>query len=372
MKKNLRNVLALALGLMTTVSFAQDWDIDSRTRIDMSGDGDRQETDQRATLGATWGGSNWGIHVSSDLNYRLGVDGDNLKMDIYEAYASTDLMGYANMTIGRQALEYGSGAIVGKNDWASTDRNTVDGATFDISNDMLDLTLGLANRSTDDAVGGNHGTDSAFGGSTNGMWLNAGKAEGDWSINVLYLATGANDDDANDVTAMGIDLGYSMMGGALDISASLNSGSTATTDYDMTSYGATYNVNDNMSVNGTMTSYGENGFLLGGSGNIGYGANSWMTHGNLGHLGANQEDMAFGISYDMGGISLGATMHSISDNTDDAAGSTTYADYERSVTEVSLGYNISDNAGLSLKYATDKTNDDDEATYMWLTLSVTP
>ena len=36
MKKNLRNVLALALGLITTVSFAQDWNVDSRTRIDMS------------------------------------------------------------------------------------------------------------------------------------------------------------------------------------------------------------------------------------------------------------------------------------------------------------------------------------------------
>ena len=360
MKKNLRNVLALALGLMTTVSFAQDWNIDSRTRIDMSGDGDRQETDQRATLGATWGGSNWGIHVSSDLNYNLGVTGE-VNMDIYEAYASTDLMGYANMTLGRQALSYGSGTIVGTNDWSSN-RNTVDGATFDISNDMMDLTLGLANRSS----------DSASLDSDNNMWINAGKSEGDWNINVFYLASGQDDDDANDVTAMGIDLGYSMMGGALDLAASLNSGNAADTDYDMTSYGATYNVNDNMSVNGTMTSYGENGFLLGGGGNTGYGAGSWMSHGNMGHLGANQEDMAFGISYDMGGISLGATMHSISDNSEDAAGSTTYADYERSVTEVSLGYNISDNAGLSLKYATDQTNDDDEATYMWLTLSVTP
>jgi hypothetical protein len=162
----------------------------------MSGDGDRQETDQRATLEATWGGSNWGINVSSDLNYRLGVDGDNLNMDIYEAYASTDLMGYANMTIGRQALEYGSGAIIGKNDWASTDRNTVDGATFDISNDMLDLTKGLSNRSG----------DSAAEDSDNNMWINASKAEGDWSANVFYLASGADDNDANDVTAMGIDL----------------------------------------------------------------------------------------------------------------------------------------------------------------------
>ena len=74
MKKNLRNVLALALGLMTTVSFAQDWNVDSRTRMDMSevNGEDYRLTTQRVTLGATWGGSDWGIHVSSDFNYDLG------------------------------------------------------------------------------------------------------------------------------------------------------------------------------------------------------------------------------------------------------------------------------------------------------------
>ena len=74
MKRNLRNILALSLGLMTTVAFAQDWGVDSRTRIDMSGDNDKMETEQRVTLGATWGGSDWGIHVSSDVNYTLGAD----------------------------------------------------------------------------------------------------------------------------------------------------------------------------------------------------------------------------------------------------------------------------------------------------------
>ena len=53
MKKNLRNILVLAMGLMTTVSFAQTWDVDSRTRIDMNGAGDEMSTDQRATIGAT-------------------------------------------------------------------------------------------------------------------------------------------------------------------------------------------------------------------------------------------------------------------------------------------------------------------------------
>ena len=118
MKKNLRNILALSLGLMTTVAFAQDWNVDSRTRIDMSGDNDKMSTDQRVTLGATVGGSDWGIHVSSDVNYTLGADTEK-SMRIYEAYASADLMGYASVTAGRQALNYGSGALMSSNDWAA-------------------------------------------------------------------------------------------------------------------------------------------------------------------------------------------------------------------------------------------------------------
>ena len=46
MKKNLQLALALMLGLATTVS-AQDWSVDSRSRVDMSGDFDKFETEQR-------------------------------------------------------------------------------------------------------------------------------------------------------------------------------------------------------------------------------------------------------------------------------------------------------------------------------------
>ena len=109
MKKNLRNILALSLGLMTTVAFAQDWGVDSRTRIDMSeseGEG-YNSADQRVTMGATWGGSDWGIHVSSDVNYTLGAN-DDASMSIYEAYASADLMGYASLTAGRMAINNGT------------------------------------------------------------------------------------------------------------------------------------------------------------------------------------------------------------------------------------------------------------------------
>ena len=40
---------------MTTVAFGQDWDVDSRTRIDMSGDENRMKL-ARTTIIATWGG----------------------------------------------------------------------------------------------------------------------------------------------------------------------------------------------------------------------------------------------------------------------------------------------------------------------------
>ena len=97
----------------------------------MSGDNDRQLTNQRVTTGVTFGGSNWGIYMSNDFNYTLGVDGDPTAT-IYEAYGSTDLMGFANLTIGRQALNYGSGALMSTNDWGN-DRTTWDGMKFDFN-----------------------------------------------------------------------------------------------------------------------------------------------------------------------------------------------------------------------------------------------
>jgi len=361
MKKNLRNVLVLALGLMTTVSFAQDWNVDSRTRIDMGGDGDRNLSEQRATLGATWGGSNWGIHTSTVINYDLGVAGASL--DVYEAYASTDLFGFANMTMGRQALNLGNGSIIGSNEWSGS-RYTRDAMVFAIDNSMIGLDLGIARRSNDD------GTDA-----NDGMFINASKADANWSINLLYAANTVNNDDATEVTAMSIDLGYSMMDGALDLAASMNSNSFGGVDGTMNSYGATYNVSDNMSISATQTTQGENAFWMEG-GNTGLndtdedgnqvGESSWNSHGNMGQMYADDSDLNIGISYDMGNISLAVNMHSVSNSED--------ADYERKVTELTLGYNLSDNAGLALKYATDDNRDGatGEETYMWLTLTVTP
>jgi len=365
MKKNLQNALLLAMGLMTTVSFAQDWNVDSRTRIDMSGDFDRMETAQRATLGYTFGGSDWSIHGSSVVNYDLGM-GQVADLAVYEAYASTDLMGYASLTAGRQALNYGSGMIVGSNEWG-TDRNTRDAFTFDLDLDMADVTLGYASRMNGDSLT-NGGTS---------MWLNASKSEGDWTANLLYasqtMTVADVEGDAN--TMMGVDLSYNMMDGDLTLNVGYNTASGTSTDgndvdMDMTIIGATYNVNESMSISASQTSYGEDGFAVAGS-NMGneYNSaeyNSWTATGTLGHLAANAKNMSFGGAYNMGNFDLGVTMHTITNDEIEA--------YERSVMEMSLGYSMSDNANLSLMYATDDNRYDGagEETYMYLTLTVTP
>ena len=341
MKKNLRNILTLALGFVTIFATAQSWDADSRTRVDMGGDNDQFTTDQRTSLGVSWGGNGWGINVSANHNYDLGTDGSSMSWN--EAYATTDLMGYASVAVGRQALDYGSGSVMGSNDWGSNP-NTHDGGVFSIANDMLGLDLGVYKNNAGDGV--DEGTTNYF--------VNASKSDGDWSMNLLYLS---NEDES---TAMGLDIGYAMMGGDLDLDVSYNtaSGWGDEDDEDMMSIGATYNVNDDMSVSATRTTYGEGGFDMDGS-NVG----GWASHGNMGYLGANDEDMSFGVSYAMGDFTLGLTMHNVT-NTEDE-------DAERSVTEANFDYNMSDNANVGIKYATDDASGED-VKYMWLTLSVTP
>jgi hypothetical protein len=340
---------------MTTVAFAQDWNADSRTRIDMSGDNDRFEGAQRATLGVTFGGSDWGIHSSTEVNYDLNA-GNAASLEVYEAYASTDLMGYASMTVGRQALEYGSGMIVGSNQWG--DRVTRDAWTFGLDLSMADVTLGYAAR-MDGAVDKD---------GTTGYWLNASKAEGDWSANLLYLSsTQTNmgvDEDAT--TMMGLDLSYAMMSGALNLNVMYNTASDGTTDQDMNMIGASYNVNDDMSVSVSQTTYGENGFNVAGGNAGAFGTDSWVSHGNIGHLGADQKNIAIGGAYAMGDFNFGATMHTVTSDADNAG------DYERKAVEMSLGYAMNDNVNLTVNYATDNYGGEDDSKYTWLTLTVTP
>ena len=359
MKKNLRNILVLAMGLMTTVSFAQDWNVDSRTRIDMSEanskavEGDMMSTSQRATVGATWGGSDWSIHASSDVNYTF-TDGTSgvLSAKVYEAYASTDLMGYASVTAGRQALDYGSGAIISSNQWGAN-RTSWDGFTFGLNLDMADVTLGYA--SSTDSISGENGSNSQ-------MWLNAAKGEGDWNANLLYVSTTEGAADA--MTAMGLDLSYAMMGGDLNLNVSYNTADAldgSDKDMDMTMIGATYNVNESMSISGSQTTYGENGFDVGSASMGGYASS-----GSLGYLGADDVNMAIGGAYAMGDFTLGATMNMI---TNEGDGVTAIED--RDVMDISVGYTMSANANLSISMATD-TQGDAETKYMWITLNVMP
>jgi len=343
----------------------------------MHDEDDMMLTEQRATLGVTWGGSDWGIHASSDVNYALGdfanlvdatgdMDAGTLTARVYEAYASCDLMGYANLTVGRQALDYGSGAIVSSNQWArATDtRTTHDGMTFDLGLDMADVTLGYANV--------NYGLGELLETSARQTLLNVAKAEGDWSANFLYAKTEAvaGGVEGADNTSMGIDLSYAMMDGALNLDASYNTNDYdgLNVDEDMTSYGATYTVNESMSVSANQTTYGENGFFVAGTNMDG----GWITTGNIGYLGADNQDRNIGITYTMGNFNLGATMHTITNEGDDVAGSTVNADYERNVTDFSLGYAMSDNTNVSLKVVKDNYGTADDTEFMWLTLNIRP
>ena len=356
MKKNLQNALLLAMGLMTTVTFAQDWGVDSRTRIDMSGDNDKMVTNQRATLGATWGGSDWGIHMSSDLNYMLSNQAatGELTMNIYEAYASTDVMGYANVTMGRQALNYGSGALISSRDWG-TDRTTWDGFKIGLDLDMADVTIGYASMND-----GGADEDGVANGSNGNMFLNAGGDFSGWNVNLVYMTT-TTDGESGENAATGIDISGEVMGAG--ISASMNS------DYDgdkMRVIGLSYAVNDDMGVNVSQTVYDEatdngdgtstDGFNMAGTNMSGGYANS----GQLGYLAAGDEMLSYGLTYNMAGISLGATMHSVTSLADDAG-----VQAERDITEISLGYSLNDNAGLSLSMVNDA-----DTKWMWVTLNV--
>ena len=378
MKKNLRNVLALALGLITTVSFAQDWNVDSRTRMDMSevNGEDYRLTTQRVTLGATWGGSDWGIHTSSDFNYNLGginLGEGRVSATVYEAYASANLFGMASMTVGRQALEYGSGNLVGTNNWTNGDRNTWDGMSFGFDLDMADVTLGYATRNdalTSAAIIANDSTADGTDDLTN-MYVNLNGEFSGWNVNVLYLTNSIADD-----AAFGVDLSGGIMGAS--VSASLNESYNGAT---MRSFGLGYTVNDNISLNVGQTTYGDEGEFGGFAGNMGNGrdGSSWASHGNLGFLGASMESLNYGLSYSMGGISLSATMYRITDGGDDDAAAMYVAeDYDRQAMELGISYSLGSNAALGLKYVTDETENDgmggsiEQSKYTWLTLTVTP
>ena len=65
MKKNLRNVLVLGLGLITTIASAQ-MTVESKTRALQDSE---DAVKQRISVAATWGGDDWSVHTSSDVHY---------------------------------------------------------------------------------------------------------------------------------------------------------------------------------------------------------------------------------------------------------------------------------------------------------------
>jgi len=321
MKKNLQKVLILALGLTTTIVSAQDVSIDSRTRVNNT-DSEARTATQRLTVGASWGGSDWGIHASSDLNY--DVAGGDVSNSIYEAYVSTDVMGFGTLTMGRQDLSFGSGALMSSNAWGM-DRYTTDGLSFSMNMAGFDINLGT-----------NGGFD------TDNNYMNASGEFGGATFNVLMLNNG-------DASAHGYDLGYSLMGGDLSLSASMNA------DFDeneMTVYGATYQVFDNMSATVSQTTY-EGDFSMNNTAMSGGWAN-----GVLGYQADGSEVRSIGVSYDLGGINLGYTMHTI---TNDAAGT------ESDASSMTIDYSLSDNASIGIAKM---GGADAEST--WITISIRP
>ena len=142
-------------------------------------------------------------------------------------------------------------------------------------------------------------------------------------------------------------------------------------DMDMMSISATYNINDDFSASLGQTSYGEGGFSQVGTDMAG----GYDVTGSLGYLNAEDQNRHVGVNYTMGDFSMGLTMNMITNTGDGQAAE----DYERNVTEFSLGYAMSDNSNLSLHYASDDDSaadvggvEADAAKWMYLTLSITP
>ncbi len=358
MNKKLRNILTLSLALLSTISFAQSWDLESRTRANMHGDGGMMTVDERASLGFTVGGDNWGVHLSSDVDYtHHGNDnGSDVGATLYEAYASTDLFGFANLTVGRQAWDFGSGSIIGSNQWGN--KTTRDGMLLGINNDVVDVSLGWS--SLNDGSGMDDWTYSL---------INASKSMGDFSANLLVIG---QTDGTTDIGLSGLDVGYSAMGGKLDLTLSANAATDGELEADFTTIGATYNVSDNLSINASQTTYGDGeDFYLGGT-NWGtnrnemgeYAGGSWMSHGNLGYLRSDDVNLSIGVDYATGDFDISYSMHTITNNSD--------SEYEKAASELSVGYSLNDNAALSLKWATDDRFNDDGDDYMWLTMTVRP
>jgi len=337
MKKNLHFVLALTLGLATTVS-AQDWSVDSRTRVNSTDDA--TSTEQRVRTAVDFGGDAVSAHVELNSSATLGaVANEDFTLSVREAYASTDIMGWASLTAGRMALNFGSGRILGDNNWVQGNGNTWDGLLFGINNDFADIHVGYA---ATDMTGAYDATT---------MYANIGKDMGAMAFNLLYVST-QEDVSGLDNTSMGLDASYAMDNG-INLSLGYYTNDNNGTEMDLTSLGLSYAVNDDLNIHAGYDMYGENGFYM-SSGSFGDMYGSGMEYSTFTYEGT---DMSFGGSYAMGDFMIGATMHTITSEDETI-------DY--SVMDLSLGYSLTDNSGLTVNYATSDRDAVNEFTKTWI------
>ena len=127
---------------------------------------------------------------------------------------------------------------------------------------------------------------------------------------------------------------------------------------DLTSLGVSYAVNDDLKVHAGYDMYGEHGFYL-ATGSFGDMYGSGMEYSTFEDFEGT--DMSFGGSYAMGDFMIGATMHTITSEDETI-------DY--SVTDLSLGYSLTDNSSLSVNYATSDRDAANEFTKTWIALNI--
>jgi hypothetical protein len=313
MKKNLRNLLVLSLGLITTIASAQ-WSASSTTRANNPDEGTRS-AEQRINVSADWGA----VHVSTD--YTLDMQTGDISSSVYEAYVSTDLMGMATLTAGKQDLSFGSGALISSNDWGMA-RYTNTGADIGLELGGFNINVG-----TLDGV------------SQSNNYMNLGGSFAGADVNILMLNDGDN-------SAHGYDLSYTM--GDFSLAVSMNEDMNEAT---YNSYTVSYNVMDNLTASVSQTS-NEGGFSMDNTALSG----GW-DNGNIGYLNDGDEDRALSLSYNLGDISLGYTMHNI---TNEGTGA------EGDASSMTLGYQLNDNAHVGLA----RFSEGDDIELTWITLSI--
>ena len=197
------------------------------------------------------------------------------------------------------------------------------------------------------------------------MFINAARDMDNMSFNLFYKSS-KDDILGVDKTAMGLDASYAMANGVnLTLGYYTMDDGTEGGEMDLTSLGAHYEVNDGLTVHAGYDMYGENGFYS-ETGSFGVQQGSGMDYSHFANFEGT--DMSFGGTYAMGDFTLGATMHTV------AYEDETKSDDDFNVTDISLGYTLSENSSVKVNYATSdqKTVDgmENDFTKTWISLHV--